>query len=135
MRDDTRAGPVLAQRALGVVHPVARDTPRADHPPRASVEFALAIDFSGVDVAHGDASDAVPRRRRVQRAVLHRQHRHVDHSFPIMIAVLWGDVCPRMKLVKLAWRRGALWTDVDVDEMDAYQERWEEVENLVPFRR
>ncbi|KAG6377368.1 hypothetical protein JVT61DRAFT_15164 [Boletus reticuloceps] len=52
--------------------------------------------------------------------------------FPITIAAFLSDVCPEVEAVKSEWHHGILWTEVDLDEVDTYRERWEEVENLLP---
>ena len=97
----------------------------------ALFELALAIDFSEIDVVEmpetrpgdGVANDKCLIANFVTSAIM----------FPITIAAFLSDVCPELEAIKSAWSHiSMLGTEVDLDEVDIYRERWEEVENLLP---
>ncbi|KAF8556819.1 hypothetical protein OG21DRAFT_1458543 [Imleria badia] len=95
-------------------------------------EFALAIDFSDVDAPHIEMSDARPGDGVTNDTCLLANFVTSAIMFPITLAAFLSDVCPELEAVRSAWNPTMIWTEVDLDEVDVYRERWEEVENLLP---
>ncbi|KAF8137589.1 hypothetical protein EV363DRAFT_1254472 [Boletus edulis] len=95
-------------------------------------EFALAIDFSDIDGPHVEMPESRPGEGVANTKCLIANFVTSAIMFPITIAAFLSDVCPEVEAVKSEWHHGILWTEVDLDEVDTYRERWEEVENLLP---
>jgi hypothetical protein len=98
----------------------------------ALIELALAIDFSQVDVPHAEVPDSRPGDGVTNDKCLIANFVTSAIIFPITIAAFLSDVCPELEAVSSSWNHGMLGPDVDLDEVDTFRERWEEVGDYLP---
>ena len=96
-------------------------------------EFALSVDFGEIDlspleipglrIGNGVSNDECVIANFVTSSIM----------FPVPIAAFLSDVCPDLEEIKSSWVSMVTFgTEMDLDEMEVYRDRWEEVENLLP---
>lgn len=98
----------------------------------AMTELALAVDFSEIDGPHVEIPESRPGNGVTNERCQIANFVTSTIMSPVTIAAFLSDVCPELEAVKSSWGQSTLGTDVDLDEVDVYRERWEEVENLLP---
>ncbi|KAH0826689.1 hypothetical protein J3R83DRAFT_5080 [Lanmaoa asiatica] len=98
----------------------------------ALTDLALAVDFSEIDGPHVDIPESRPGNGVTNDKCLVANFVTSAIMYPVTVAAFLSDICPELEAIKSSWNHSILGTDVDLDEMDIYRERWEEVENLLP---
>ncbi|KAG8216923.1 hypothetical protein J3R82DRAFT_7199 [Butyriboletus roseoflavus] len=95
-------------------------------------DIALAVDFSEIDGPHMEIPDSRPGNGVTNDTCLVANFVTSAISFPVTVAAFLSDICPELEVVKSSWSHSMIGTDLDLEEVDIYRERWEEVENLLP---
>lgn len=95
-------------------------------------DIALTVDFSEIDRPPIEIPDSRPGNGVMNDKCLVANFVTSTIMFPVTVAAFLSDICPEMDAVKSSWGHSMLGTDVDLDEVDIYRERWEDVENLLP---
>ncbi|KAF9231249.1 hypothetical protein BU15DRAFT_56395 [Melanogaster broomeanus] len=96
------------------------------------MQFALSVDFSGVDVPTSELLDSRPGNGVKNDNCLRATFVTSAISHPATIAAFLSDICPQLTTVKASWDQDIFISEEDPDSGEAYLDRWEEVEILLP---
>ncbi|KAF9235553.1 hypothetical protein BU15DRAFT_51277 [Melanogaster broomeanus] len=94
-------------------------------------EFALSVDLSGIDVPTWELPDSRPGNGVKNDNCLTANFVRMAISHPAAIAAFLSDTCPQLRAVRALWDEDNLMAEANHDVV-VYQERWEEVEFLLP---
>ncbi|KAF9235551.1 hypothetical protein BU15DRAFT_13357, partial [Melanogaster broomeanus] len=90
------------------------------------MEFALSVDFSGVDVPPSELPDSRPGNGVKNDNCLSATFVTSAISHPAAIAAFLSDICPQLTTVIAAWDQENFIPEANPHPVDVYLDRWEE---------
>ncbi|KIK85210.1 hypothetical protein PAXRUDRAFT_152758 [Paxillus rubicundulus Ve08.2h10] len=101
------------------------------HCPELS-RFALSVDFSDIDVDTSRLSDLRPGNGMTHQRCTTADFVTSTINYPIAIAAFLSDIFPKLLSVLHSWDANPTMPEEDIEDMEIYQQRWDEVDSLIP---
>jgi len=94
--------------------------------------FSLCVDFSDIDVSNSRLSGSRPSNGVTNERCNVADFVTSTITNPVAIAAFLSDIFPNLVRVNEAWGDDPTMSEEGTEDIEVYQQRWEEVEGLVP---